>query len=146
MFVEPSITVARLPELGERLSDLPPTNVRTMAASAQMWPAYETKVNGIAFEIGVDSQSRVRFIATTDKSFASPEGLHPGDAMAAAINAAPGETVTLERGWGNYILLPSGWYAFIDDSHVDASGKYDLNLGTRPLGSNAVISMFFKRG
>lgn len=117
-FVVPSITVARLPELGETLPALPPTNVHTLAASAQTWPSYGTKVNGVAFTIGVDGESRVRFISTNDKAFASPDGLHPGDAMTAAINAAPGETVMKEPGWGNYILLPSGWYAFVGGKDV----------------------------
>jgi len=145
MFVEPPIKVARLPELGEQLSDLPPTGIRTIASSSQTWRSYEAKVNGIAFTIGVDDWSRVHYIATSDESFTSPEGLHRGDVMLAAIKAAPNETVREESGWGTYIRLPSGWYAFIDDSRVEASGKLDLNLGTRPLGSNAVITMFFKR-
>lgn len=143
--VGPSIAMERLPELGDRLADLPPTSVYTMAASAQLWLAYDTKVNGVAFTIGVDGESRVRFISTCDQVFASPEGLHPGDAMTAAIKAAPGETVRKERGWGHYLLLPSGWYAYLDDSRFDASGKEQVNLGTRPLGRNAVVTMLFKR-
>lgn len=114
-----------------------------MAASAQVWPSYEAVVGANRFTVGVD-EDVVRFIATHDASFAPPEGLHVGDPMAAAVAAAPGEEVMEERGWGHYIALPSGWYALIDDTRF-ADGKIDLNLGTRPLRSDARIAMFFMR-
>lgn len=142
---ETILRLERVPQLGERLSHLEPSCTRTMAASAQMWPSYEAIVTGIKFTVGTDADAHVRFLATTDPSFATPEGLHVGDAVAAAVRAAPTQSIVREPGWGHYIALPSGWYAFIDDSQSDPSGRVDLNLGTRELASNARVTMFFMR-
>ena len=141
--VETVIELQQVPRLGDRLPNLRKSCTQTFAASAQTWPSYDVVVGANTFTVGVDKDV-VRFISTHDKSFASPEGLHVDDPMAAAVAAAPGKEVMEEMGWGNYIELPSGWYAFIDDTRwVD--GKLDLNLGTRPLRSDAWIAMFFMR-
>jgi hypothetical protein len=142
---EPVIRMEHVPQLGDHLSHLAETCVRTMAASARTWPSYEAVAGGIPFTLGIDGDGIVRFAATKDKAFKSPDGLRVGDSAAAAIAAAPHESVMQESGWGSYILLPSGWYAFLDDSRMTSSGKPDLNLGTRPLGARAKITMFFMR-
>ncbi len=116
-----------------------------MAESAQMWPAYKAVVNGVSFTVGLQDNAVVRFIATSDASFAVPENLHVGEAAAAATAAAPNESIKREAGWGYFIRLPSGWYAFLDDSRTEESGRIDLNLGTRELSSSARITMFFMR-
>lgn len=141
----PVISVQAVPQLGEHLSNLPESCVLTMAASAQMWPSYQADAREATFTVGVDRDAVVHFISTSDKRFSPPEGLHIGDAAAAAIAASPRESVELEPGWGWYILLPSGWYAFLDDSEMNSSGQLDLNLGTRPLQADAHITMFFRR-
>jgi hypothetical protein len=143
--LETILRFERLPRLGERLTYLEPSCTLSMAASAQLWPSYEAIVSGIKFTVGVDSDTHVRFVATTDPAFAPPEGLHIGDAAAAAIAAAPAEAIVLERGWGHYIQLPSGWYALIADSKSNSSGQLEHNVGTRGLGSDARVTMFFMR-
>jgi hypothetical protein len=143
--VAPVINLQSVPGLGERLRNVGQSCTSTFAASAQTWPSYEAVVAGVKFTIGVDDENVVRFVATNDPMFTSPEGLHVRDAVAAAVAASPAESIRQERGWGYFIRLPSGWYAFIDDSRLDASGRVDLNLGTRPLRGDAHVAMFFQR-
>jgi len=144
--VESTITIQRMPLLGDHLSNLPTTCVETMVSSGQTWPSYEANIDGIKFTVGVDKIASLRFISTSDPSFSPPEGLHVGDPAAAAQKAVPAGPMMEEPGWGSYIELPSGWYAFIDDTRFDPSGKpVDMNLGTRPLGKDATIRFFFRR-
>jgi hypothetical protein len=143
--VEPILKVEHIPELGEHFHNPEEACVRIMAASAQMWPSYSTVIDGVGFAIAVDDDAVVRFVSTTDPRFVTPEGLHVGDGVATALGAAPTETIQQERGWGYYIALPSGWYAFIDDCRTDSSGYVGLNLGTRPLQADARVMMFFRR-
>jgi hypothetical protein len=116
-----------------------------MAAASQTWPSYKFVSDGIEFTAGVDDESRVRFVATTDSSFAPPEGVRVGDVAAAAVAAAPGEQIITEVGWGHYLTLPSGWAVLLDDSYTDTSKRIHLNLGTRPLSKDAKIAMLFMR-
>lgn len=143
--VEPLLELERLPRLGERLSHAGQTCTLTMGGPAQTWPAYSIVGSGLRFTVGVDSDAIVRFLSTTDPTFAPAEGLHVGDAAAAALKAAPTEQVVTETGWGHYIRLPSGWSAFLDDTRIDADGHLELNAGTRDLRADAKITMFFKR-
>jgi hypothetical protein len=146
--VERVMSFETVPKLGDHLSNLPESCVLTMAASAQMWPGYQSvagRMVGTRFTLGVDGDAVVRYVATSDRFFRSPEGLRVGDSAAAAAAAAPRELLMQERGWGWFIQLPSGWCAFIDDSSVNSSGQLDLNLGTRPLRPDASITMFFMR-
>jgi hypothetical protein len=139
------LALSQIPQLGDLLSSPGPTCTRILSSSAQTWPSYEAKVNGIAFTIGIDHDARVRYISTRDHSFASPEGLHAGDPAATATKAASNATIMDERGWGHYILLPSGWYALLEDTFIDADGHVQMNLGMRELRSDATIAMFFRR-
>ena len=141
----PVIALSRVPQLGEPLAGLGETCVWTVAASAQTWPSYEVAVNGTKFTIGVDEEHTVRFIATSDPSFVTAEGLHVGDAASDALKAAPGRMVMRERGWGNFVVLPSCWSALLDDSHFDTDGRIVLNLGEREPGPSARVAMLFMR-
>lgn len=137
---EPLIGRERVPQLGEKIPQLPATCAQMMAASAQMWPSYLVQVRNVSFTIGVDS-GRVRAVTTSDHGFSPPEGLHVGDSLAKVAAAAPDAQVLQERGWGHFVVLPSGWSALLDDS----AGGADHNLGKRPLGDSARIAMFFMR-
>ena len=143
--IEPVLTLETLPSLGDRLPGLQPTCARTIAASAQMWRSYHVIAGGIRFIAGVDDERHIRFLSTSDPSFTAPERLRVGDSPTAVTDAAPGRPIHLERGWGHYVELPSGWCAFLDDSWIDSSGDLHPNLGTRELGPRARITMFFKR-
>jgi len=144
-FVEPLLPLQRLPLLGECLGNVPPTSVQTMAASAQTWTSYKVVADGIRYTVGVDREERVRYVATSDASFRSPEGLRVGDSAVIAENAAPGQKIVLEPGWGHFIALPSGWYAFIDSSWIDTTGHVEPNLNIGELRADAHVTTFFKR-
>ena len=135
--VEPELVLPAVPKLGEHLGPAKETCVLTMSASAQWWPSYGAVANGIKVTIGIDEEQTIRFLATRDAIFESPEHLRIGDTVAAALQAAPGQKVMRERGWGHHIQLPSGWFALLDDSK--------LNLGTADLGDDARVTMFFMR-
>jgi hypothetical protein len=142
---ETRIELPEAPRIGMRVDNPPPACTHTIAGASQTWPNYATKVDGVEYSIGIDDdgdeKDLIRFISTTDPAFAPPEGLRIGASPAEALKAAPGQEIVLENGWGNYVRLPSGWMAFIDDSNPPE----DLNLGTRPLGPNARVTMFFMR-
>ncbi|HWS71456.1 MAG TPA: hypothetical protein VN605_05050 [Thermoanaerobaculia bacterium] len=140
-----TLTLRSIPELGSVLPGLPASHTRTLASSAQLWPSYEAVVDGIAFTIGVDDRSRVRFVSTHDARFVSPEGLRTGASMDATLRTAK-EPLFAEAGWGHYVELPSGWSVLLEDAARMVDGRMDFNLGTRDLRPDARISMFFKRG
>jgi hypothetical protein len=141
-----TLRLGRLPRLHERLRHLPESDVNTLVSSGQFWPAYYIQIATVKFTLAIDDESRVRFVATSDARFRSPEGLIIGDSRDAAEAAADGRALEVERGWGHYVELPSGWNALLDDSRVSPDAELNLNLGTRDLSKNARITMFFKRG
>lgn len=110
------ISLETLPRLGDALPDLPPSCMLTMVASSQTLPSYETVIDGAKFTIGVDGESRVRFVSTNDATFAGVDGVKIGDSLDAVMSAAAGESIQQEGGWGSFVRLPSGWSAFLDDS------------------------------
>lgn len=138
----PRIEMDHVPRLGEQLTITVPSRHHTMASSAQTWPSYDVVAGGVTYTIGVDDSARVRFLATTDRAFRPPEGLKIGDSLEQVRPVVKDESIRLERGWGHFIALPSGWFAFIDDSGLEDG---DLNLGTRPPGESAKVTMFFQR-
>ena len=137
---DPMLRLERLPCLDDVLPGSPSICGLTMAGSGQMWPSYETVIDGVSFVIGFDGDHRVRFVATTDPAFAGVDALRIGDSPDAELRAAASESMVHEPGWGYYVRLRSGWNAFIDDSTAGAE-----NLGTRPLGPDARVTMFFLR-
>lgn len=134
------IAVDAVPQLGQLFRVPGPRTHHSMVSPSQTWPSYEVVAGGIEYTVGVDETMRVRYVGTTDDAFRPPEGLKRGDPLAAVLAAAPGETVVHEPGWGYFVLLPSGWYAFIDDGRPGHE-----NLGTRPLAEDARVTMFFLR-
>src|SRR5437868_6792060 len=95
------IQVAHVPRLGEHLSGAKGSRALIFVASGKTWPSYKTVGGGVEFTLGVDNDGIVRYVATSDQSFTSPEGLHVGDSVAAARRASPHETVIREQGWGH---------------------------------------------
>ena len=133
-----------IPKLGSVLPGLPESHTRIMVSASQTWRSYDALVDGIAFTIGVDDQSQVRFVSTRDARFVSPEGLRIGASMETAQRAAK-TPVYAEEGWGHYAELPSGWSVLLEDAAKMVDGRFDFNFGTRDLRPDATIVMFFKR-
>jgi hypothetical protein len=106
--VTPQIALPTLPRLGEVLPDPGPTCTHTLVSPSQTWPSYDTVLDGVTYTVGVDDEHRVHSVATSDELFRTPEGLKVGD-------APPAGPVVLERVWGSFVRLPSGWHAFIGD-------------------------------
>ena len=95
-----------VPRVGDVLPDPGPACVQTMATPSQMWPSYETVVDGVLYTLGIDKEHRVQFVWTDDRKFRTPEGLKVGDPV-------PAGEMRHEAGWGVYVILPSGWRAFL---------------------------------
>jgi hypothetical protein len=81
----------------------------TVIASAQIDSAYYARYKGILFTVAVSRERRISYIATSDSSFHSPEGIHVGSSVGQAHAAGAGELFR-EPGWACHSKLPSGWY------------------------------------
>jgi hypothetical protein len=135
--VAPNVSLSAVPNLGDVVPDPGETCVHTMVAPSQTWPSYETVVAGVPYTLGLDREHRVRFVATNDPAFRTPEGLKMGDPAETVAGAAQGQEVMLERGWGHFVKLPSGWHVLLDNPTPDP--------GTAALGPDARVTMFFLR-
>jgi len=135
-FVQPVIELPSVPRIDDVLPIIRETEVRTMTSPSQLWPVYTVRVDDVEFTVGVDDDHKITYIATSDRSFQLPDAVKLGDSLATALRAAPGQHVVAERGWGQYLRLPSGWLAFIDDGP---------NIGDLPPSKKARVSWFFMR-
>ena len=138
-FQETFIPLETLPKLGDVLADLPEARTGTLVSPSQTYKSYKTVIDGVEYTLGIDRESRVRYVATTDAAFRA-DGLKMGDSMEAVMRAAPGASLVMENGWGSFVPLPSGWRAFLDDGTECCP-----NLGTAPLKPTARVTMFFLR-
>ena len=70
-------------DLGDRLSksQIPDGNTTVCVATpSQSYPCVRLTIEGIKFTVGYDKEtSRIRYLSTQDRSFATAEGLHVGD-------------------------------------------------------------------
>ena len=124
-----------LPALGSRLPFPVNPEHLEMTAAASLDPACLISVGNVVFTVAVSPEGIVKYVATTDASFNTPEGVHVGSLVAQVRSAGASDPLP-ELGWGFYTRLPSGWHAAF------ANGK---SLSEPPLPSNAAVTWLFKR-
>ena len=108
----PSARLSKTPDLGDRLTDLPKSRYLLCVSSGQLAPAYIAKWDGITYTVAVSETTKtVLFISTSSDAFHTPEGFSMSNKMGDLVARYPGGKRE-ERGWGEYVLLPSGWAAF----------------------------------
>jgi len=134
-FERPRLELREAPALGMHVVPTTRTRVWEMTAAAQEWPSYEVKDHGSVFVIALDTTDTVRYISTSDPSFATPEGIRVGSTVE-AVRRAGAAAPTPELGWASHTMLPSGWHAaFLEGAGIDS----------RPLSPFSQVKWLFKR-
>lgn len=92
-------------------------------------------VHGTNFVVAVSPDGRIRYVATTDARFITPEGIRVGSPLAAVL-ATGAAAPTAEPGWGFHTALPSHWsVAFTNGAGLSES----------PLPADAKVAWLFQR-
>ena len=102
------VRLSVLPQLGEHFQPQASLVHLEMTASASLDPAYVAMLDGTNFVVAVSQEGFVRYIATTDVRFSTPEGIHVGSALFSVLAAGAANPIA-ETGWGFHTLLPSRW-------------------------------------
>lgn len=101
--------VSSFPALGEPIADTSAVKIQAMVSSGRRgYQAYELECNGLLLSIGADDDDIIRYIATEDPTFATPEGYQVGTPYR-VIKSQVGEA--MEQGNCYAVPLPSGWNA-----------------------------------
>lgn len=125
------------PRLGEKISGYPKwKRVMVMASGGDTRKSYDVRHGGIRYSVGTHRESDViKWIATSDPAFRTPEGLAAGDTLERVLAVA--ETgVAPEPGWAFHARLPSGWSAAFVQGKSMTEGE---------LPPTARVCFFFKR-
>ena len=74
--------------------------------------------------VALDDTDTIRYIRTSDASFATAEGIRVGSTLE-AVRRAGAPAVIPELGWASFTTLPSGWAVAFDegDGHLPASSE-----------------------
>lgn len=134
-FKVPELKLSQLPEIGAIIKNPPKSRTLTMTSSASTDPEYQMKINAINYSVALNAVGKVKYIATDDISFSTPEGLKIGDSYS-KVKEITKKTFIEESGWGYYIKLPSGWCAGFCEGKTCTS---------EPLNETSTIDWFFKR-
>ncbi|HNQ78465.1 MAG TPA: hypothetical protein PKJ37_06400 [Acidobacteriota bacterium] len=134
-FKVPELRLSQLPEIGTIIKKPPKSRTLIMTSSASTDPEYQMKINAINYSVALNAVGKVKYIATDDVSFSTPEGLKMGDSYS-KVKEITQKNCVKESGWGYYIKLSSGWYAGFCEGKTCTS---------EPLTETSTIDWFFKR-
>jgi len=131
----PPVKLSVLPQIGSHFQPAARPVHFEMTSSASFDPAYAVTLNSIDFVVAVSQDDVVRYIATADRRFSTPDGIHVGSSLSSVL--AAGATAPLpEPGWGFHTALLSGWSV----GFTNGTG-----LSESPLPSNAGVVWIFRR-
>ena len=129
------IPLSQLPEIGEKIQVTYSTSTQIMVSSSQFYPEMKINLENVQYSLGFDNASIVKYIATNDSTFATPESLKIGDLGNEVLKYAKSQ-VRVEPGWGYYVEISDGWNAgFINGNEM--TGK--------PWDDSLKVVWFFKR-
>ena len=140
----PPILLSSLPVLCEVVDPEIRSETMTLSSSGQFLPHYVTTIDDIEFSLGLDSLDRIRFLATDDSSFVTPDQVQVGWTRETLELEFKAE-VTCERGWACFLALPSGWHAAFRVADEITSGKA-IAYRTRMPSEEDAVTWFFRRG
>jgi len=106
-----------------------------MTSSGSLDPAYWAMLNGTNFVVAVSQDNLVRYLATTDARFSTPEGIHVGSSLSSVL-AAGAAPLMAEPGWGFHTLLPSRWSVAFTNG---------VGFSDPPLPEDAKVVWIFQR-
>ncbi len=125
------------PRLGEKISGYPKwKREMIMASGGATRKSYDVRYGGIHYSVGTERESDViKWVATSDPAFRTPEGLAAGDTVD-KVRAVAVTEVGAEPGWAFHARLPSGWSAAFVQGQSMTEGE---------LSPTAKVCFFFKR-
>lgn len=121
------ITGPQLPtlEIGDAVpADATDAHALILVSSAQMQHEWEWSYDGIVYQLGVDEQRVVQYIATHSTRVSTPEGVRVGQRWS-KLSGIGGASIGERPGWGKVAEFPSGWHAasysfpIVDDGPSD---------------------------
>jgi hypothetical protein len=131
----PPIKISALPQIGSHFQPAGRPVHFEMTSSASLEPAYAVTLNGVDFVVAVSRDDVVRYIATVDRRFSTPDGIHVGSSLCSVLAAGAASPLS-EPGWGFHTLLPSRWSV----GFTNGTG-----LSETPLPSDAKVVWIFQR-
>jgi hypothetical protein len=87
---------------------------------------YSHDKDNIRYLLSFDENEKVNYIIIDDKIFSTPEHLKKDDKVSLCIEK--GGVLMVEEGVCYFILLSSGWFAYIDDINADVNNIYNLEI------------------
>lgn len=129
------INLAVLPQPGSPFHPGAQPSHLELMSSGSAEPAYWATLHGTNFVVAVSRDDVVRYVATTDARFFTPEGIHVGSPLATVL-AAGAAVPMAEPGWGFHALLPSHWSV----AFTNGAG-----LSGGPLPADAKVVWLFQR-
>jgi hypothetical protein len=131
----PSIKLSVLPQIGSHFQPAVRPVQGVMTSSASLDPAYAVTLNSIDFVVAVSQDDIVRYIATVDRRFSTPDGIHVGSSLTSVLAAGAAAPLP-EPGWGFHTALRSGWSIGFTNG---------TSLSETPLPSDAKVVWIFQR-
>lgn len=83
--------------------------VGVLTSSSSINEGYKVDINGIPFNL-VLKEKRLVFVSVNSAAFQTPEGVKVNQ-LFTAIKGYNSESLVVEKGWGTYFELESGWKA-----------------------------------
>lgn len=85
----------------------------TMTSSSSFHPEFKVSIDGVEYSFSATKLPRgtLRYIATSDPEFRTPEGVHSGQELRGILQSAD-EPLREETGWACFVCLDSGWAAY----------------------------------
>lgn len=111
-----SLFAQKLPALGDPWTA---NTSKSFFIPSGLHPLSILKADGIDFKVVAESK-KVKFISTDDKNFKIGQNKYIGFKLSDFKNKSE---VKLYRGWGYYLPVKNGWYAYFDFKNLNDSSK-----------------------
>lgn len=106
--------------------------------------SFDVVNNDILFKIGLNEESEIIFITTKDLNFKT-NGFKIDDEIGKELNKKEKEKI---EGWGQFILLDTGWYVGFDDKEIvneNSKIKWFFKFNFKQSKSNAKLKLTNKK-
>jgi hypothetical protein len=124
-----SCSISALIQIGDsksRLSDLEETNRFTLVNPGTSSKLYLLREKNINYLLSFDINDKINYLIIDEKTFSTPENLKKCDTVSLCIEK--GGILMVEEGVCFFIILPSGWFAYIEEINADVNKIANLKI------------------
>lgn len=129
-----------LPNIGDRY-ELKDKSTLLLVSPGQVYPAEEATFEGSVFKIAVNPKNEVAYIATSNSTFKTQEGISAESTLADVLRVG-GSSPVHERGWAYRCDLPSGWSVAFHSIDFGSTPPRELS---EPIVTTRVAWIFKRR-